>query len=120
MSQYNEGRKAFYASEDIARFQAVKLTSGSGTYVSVCGSNENNVGFADEAVSSGERLTVILKQTGKTYKAKAAGAFSAGAALYNMASGAVDDITGGTQRYVALEAASASGDIVEVLPVAVY
>jgi len=120
MSQFNTGLKSFYASEAIARYQAVKLTSGSGTYVSVAGSNESNIGFADEAVASGERLTVKLKNAGGTYKAKAAGAFSVGASLYNMASGAVDDVSGGTQRYVALEAASAAGDIVEVLPIEVY
>lgn len=121
MSQYNStGLKAFTATETIARFAAVKLVASSGTTIAVAGSNEANIGFSEDAVSSGEVVTVRLKTMGQTFKAIANGAFAEGAALYAMAAGKVDDISGGTQRYVALEAASANGDIVEVLPVAAY
>jgi hypothetical protein len=120
MSQYNTGLKAFIASEAITRFYAVKLASASGTEIAVAGSNEANIGFADDTVASGEYVTVKLKSQGQTFKAMAGGGFAAGAALYNMASGKVDDTSGGTQRYVALEAATADGDIIEVLPIAAY
>jgi hypothetical protein len=120
MSQYNEGCKAFIANETIARFNTVKLVTSTGDRVAVAGSNEANIGFADDAVTSGEYVTVRLKSTGKTFKALAAGAFAVGAALYNHAAGTVDDGSGGTQRYVALEAAAAAGDVVEVLPIAAY
>jgi len=120
MSQYSTGLKAFIASETIARFSTVKLTASTGDYVSVAGSNEANIGFADEAVASGEYVTVKLKSQGQTFKALAGGDFAAGASLYNVAAGYVDDVSGGTQRYVALEAATALGDVVEVLPVAAY
>ena len=120
MSQYNEGKKAFTASGAIARFATVKLTSGSGTAVEVAGSNEASIGFAEALAASGETLTVKLKNTGGTYKALASGAFSAGATLYQMAAGKVDDVSGGTARFVALEAAAADGDVVEVLPITAY
>lgn len=118
MSQFNTGLKAFVATEAITRYMAVKLATG--TTVSICGSNEANIGFADETVASGETLTVKLKNAGGTFKAIANGTFSAAATLYNMADGEVDDIAGGTARYVALEAATAAGDIVEILPIAAY
>jgi len=118
MSQYNVGQKAFTAAETITRYQGVKLSSA-GT-VSVAGSNEANIGFADGNAVSGETLTVKLKNVGGTFKAKANGTFSAAASLYNMAAGTVDDVSGGTARYLAIEAATASGDIVEVLPIETY
>jgi hypothetical protein len=120
MSQYNTGFKAFIANEAITRHLAVKLTTSTGDYVSVCGSNEANIGFADETVASGEYVTVKLKNMGGTFKSTASAAVSAGGALYNQASGKVSSVSGGTQRYVALEAADADGDIIEVLPVAMY
>lgn len=120
MSQYNEGRKAFTAGGAISRYSTVKLSSSSGTVVEACGSNESNIGFSEELVASGETVTVRLKNGGGTFKAIANGAFNAGASLYNMASGKVDDISGGTARYVALESAVADGDIIEVLPIEVY
>ena len=120
MSQYNTGFKAFIAYEDIDRHLAVKLTSSTGDYVSVAGSNEASIGFADETVASGEYVTVKLKNMGGTFKATASAAVTAGAALYNQASGKVSSVSGGTQRYVALEAADADGDVIEVLPVYMY
>jgi len=119
MSQYNEGKKAFTAGGTIARFATVKLSSSSGTVVEVCGSNESNIGFAAEAAVSGETLTVFLKNTGGTFRALAHGAITVGATLYNAASGRLVH-EGGTARYVALEAATAQGDVIEVLPNGVY
>ena len=120
MSQYNTGFKAFIANEAITRHTTVKLTGSTGDHVSVCGSNEANLGFADDTVASGEYLTVKLKNTGGTLKAMAGAAVTVGAALYNQASGKVTSEAGGTQRYVALEAADADGDVIEVLPVSMY
>jgi hypothetical protein len=120
MSQYNESPKAFIAEETIARYSAVKLTTGKATYVSVAGSGEASIGFADEAASSGENVAVRLKTTGMTFKAVAGEAFVEGATLYNGASGRVVDTSSGTARYLALEAADAAGDVVEVLPILAY
>jgi len=120
MSQYNEGKKAFTAMGTVARYSTVKLNTSKGDEVVACGSNEANIGFAAEAVVSGEPVTVFLKNSGGTFKAIAHEAITVGAALYNHASGRVGSTSGGTQRYVALEAATAQGDIIEVLPVETY
>jgi len=119
MSQYNEGKKAFTAGGTIARFATVKLSSSSGTVVEACGSNESNIGFAADAAVSGETLTVFLKNAGGTFRGLAYAAISAGDTLYNAASGRLVN-TGGDARYVALEAATAQDDVIEVMPNGTY
>jgi len=61
---------------------------------------------------------VRLRSAQGTIKCKASGAFSSGAILYGRANGLVDDIaTSSAVRVgVALEAATAANDIIEVLP----
>jgi len=120
MSQYNESPKAFTADETIARYSAVKLTGSATGRVSVAGSGESTIGFADEAVVSGESVAVRLKTTGMTFKAIAHDSFAVDATLYQAESGQVSDSAHGTARYIALEAADAAGDIVEVLPILAY
>ena len=117
MTQQNlGGMKAFNASEDLEAFRRVKLTSGSGVAVEYADAGEAYIGFTQKKVASGERVTVGLKTSGKTFKAIAKEAFSVGATLYGGDDGKVQDTSSGTAQATALEAATAENDEVEVLP----
>jgi predicted RecA/RadA family phage recombinase len=117
MSQFVDGQtKAFRASAAIAQHARVVLASG-GT-VSTAGLAEKEIGTAmTPAFAAGDLVTVRLRTAAGTHKMIAIEAFSAGATLYTEASGKVQDTAATTAFQVgtALEAATADGDIVEVL-----
>jgi hypothetical protein len=112
MSQFNSGMKAFEAGAAINRYERVKLVAG---VLQVAGDEEYAIGFADELVASGENCTVKLINVSGTFKAVASEAVTAGDDLYGAAAGKVET-TGTTVRFVALEAASGDGSVIEVLP----
>ena len=94
----------------------VKLDSA-GT-VSVAGITEEPIGAARApAFASGDNIGVAMTSKPGTVTCIAAGAFAVGVVLYGRASGEVDDDSTGTALRVgiAIEAATASGDYVQVL-----
>jgi predicted RecA/RadA family phage recombinase len=117
MAGYVEGRtRTFTAGAAIGKHVAVKLSTGK---LAAAGLAEEFVGFLDdESFADGDVRSVTLRQAPGTVLAKASNTFSAGAVLYVRASGLVDDIaTSSAVRVgIALEAATAANDIVEVLP----
>ena len=113
MSQYNTGFKAFTAGEDLAARCRVKKSSSTVVYADA---GEDFIGVTENAVDSGDVVTVKLKNVSGTFKVQAAGTFSANALLYGAADGKVDDTVAGEAQFFALEAATASTDIVEALP----
>lgn len=118
MSQYNEGpTKTFTTNTTIAKFARVSLASGSGSVIEVCGANTAAIGHTEYAVVSGDNVTVRLLNCGGTFKAIASEAITEGATIYAAATGKVTDTDGGgyTARAIALEAADADGDVIEVL-----
>ncbi len=112
----NIGTRTFNAAGTIVRHDRVKL---SGADVVVAGSDEAAIGFAIDDATSGNSVGVKLHTRSRTFTAMANEAFAVGASLYGGASGKVQDTDPGvgTIRYTALDAASASGSLVEVLPV---
>lgn len=98
--------------EAIATFRRVKL---SGSTVIYADAGEVGIGVAQEAVASGGVACIETWCRGGTYKVTAAGAFSAGATLYGAADGKVDDVVVGSPIGYAGEAATADGDIVEMI-----
>lgn len=117
MSQQTEGSvKTFDAGEALALFRRVKLDTGSGTSVVYADAGEQHNGVVQDAVANGGRAAVRLRTAEGTNKVVAAGAFSAGATLYGAADGKVDDASSGSAIGWALEAATADGDIVEMMP----
>jgi len=113
MSQQNEGgKKSFTAGEDLAAYRRVKLSAGEVIYADA---GEEFIGFTQEAVSDGDQVTVALRSAARTYKAVAAEPFALDAVLYGANDGKVQDTVSGTAQGVALEAATADGDIVEIL-----
>lgn len=97
----------------IARHLRVKLSAG---VLAVAGIADEDIGTIEyDVFTSSTEASVRLKSATGTRKMVAAGAFSAGAVLYAAASGKVDDVVTAQRVGIALGAATAAGDIIEVL-----
>ncbi len=116
MSQYVDGQtKTFVADEAIAENLRVKITS---TGVAVAGLAEKEIGTAiTPAFAAGDNVTVRLRTAAGTHKMIAIEALAVGATVYTEANGKIQDTAASTsfQVGVALEAAAADGDVIEVL-----
>lgn len=113
---FNEGIKTFIAYGAITAHARVKLRSGYGDQVELAGAGEAHIGVAEYAVADTEYVSIKLKSESGTVEVIAADSFSVGATLYGAASGKVSDTSSGSAIGVALEAATADGDIIEMLP----
>lgn len=117
MSQWNEGIKTFNAGEALAVYRLVKQSASE--TVTYCDADDSPVGSVILAVANGDHAPVKAINYPGTFKLVAAGAFAVGARLRPVDDGKVDDAqAAGGSLFLALEAASADGDIVEVLPLA--
>lgn len=114
MAEWNEGIKTFTAAEDLAAHRRVKLDSSLELVYADAG--ENVLGVTLYAIDNGDNGAVKLKNYPGTVKLEAAGAFSARDMLWGAADGKVDDSASGEVQFYALQAATASGDIIECLP----
>jgi hypothetical protein len=113
-STYNIGSRTFTAGEDLLVNRRVKIESGTTTRppeVVYADAGEAYVGLTMSNVSDGDAVAVEVR----TFLAVAADTFSIGATLYGAADGKVSDTSSGTAQFIALEAATAAGDIVEVV-----
>ena len=111
--QENAGLKAFTAGEALATNRLVKLSAGSVVYAD---SDEAFIGSTEFACDSGEDVTVRLKNVSGTVELVAAEAVAAGATLYTGADGTVASTNpgdAGTARAIAIEAATAAGNVIE-------
>jgi len=111
------GPKTFKAGEDLEAFRRVKVESGTTTTppeVVYADAGEAFIGITREAVDDGDYVSVDLFAKEGTFFAEAADSFSVQATLYGAADGKVSDSSNGTGFLIALEAATAAGDIVEV------
>jgi len=115
MSQFVETAcKTFTAGAARDQYLRVKR---SGTDLATAGVNDASLGTQErESFATTDEVSVRLRTAQGSRKMMAAGAFSAGAKLYAAAAGKVDDV-GYILEGIALEAATADGDIVEVMPV---
>jgi hypothetical protein len=120
MSQQNDtGFVTGIAAGAIPQFARVKETSTAGTY-DVAGLADRSAGIAQRAAfAAGDPLTIALWNKPGTFKAIAKEAFARGAKLYSEAGGKLQDTAETTSfaEAVALEAATAENDIVEVRPI---
>lgn len=108
----------FIASEAIPAGARVKFATGSVTEIELADAADLEIGVAllhsgKSSYASGDPVAVQLRWP--TVTCNAAGAFSAGATVQRMADGKVDDTGTGAPYGIALEAAAASGDFVQVL-----
>lgn len=118
MSQFNDnGHKTFECDEAIAQWARVKLDSDG--KVTTAGLTDKGIGVATRATfAAGEVVAVALNTKPGTIKMIVSEALAAGATVYSEASGKVQDTAQATafQVGVAMEAATADGDIIEVMP----
>ena len=116
MSQQNDtGVKTFEAGAAIAIHTRVKIASG---VLAAAGIADKDIGVtAAASFASGDKVPVILRSKQGTHKAIAAAAITAGAEVYTAASGKVS-VSASTAylRGIALEAAGADGDVIEIMP----
>lgn len=117
MSQYTDGNtKAFVADEAIAVNLRVKLDADG--RVTTAGLTDKEIGTAiTPAFAAGDVITVQLRTAAGTVKMVAIEALAVGAAVYTETDGKVQDTAQATSFLIgtALEAATADGDVIEVL-----
>lgn len=117
MSQFvDSNTRTFVADEAIAIYTRVKLDSDG--RVTTAGLTDKEVGTAvTPAAAAGDPITVKLRTGAGTHKMIAVEALAIGATVYTEAAGKVQDTAQATAFQVgtALEAATADGDVIEVL-----
>lgn len=115
---YNEGIRTFTANGALTNKMRVKLTSASTTsppQVEAAGAGEQHIGICEYAAADTELVSVKLRTFPGTHEGIAADSFAVGATLYGAASGKISDTSSGTAIGIALEAATADGDLVEFI-----
>jgi hypothetical protein len=115
---HNEGIRTFTANEAIGAKIRVKLVAGSVAVppaIVIAGAAEQHIGMTEYAVASDDVGAVRLRTAPGTQEGVAAEAFAVGATLYAAAAGKLKDTSDGTAIGIALEEATAVGDIVEFI-----
>jgi hypothetical protein len=114
-SVWNEGPKAFTAGEDLLVNRRVKVESGTTTTppeIVYADAGESFIGTTLVDAEDGDRNVTVLV---RTQLVVAAEAFAINAVLYGAADGKVADTESGEQQFLALEAATADGDVIEAV-----
>jgi hypothetical protein len=83
----------------------------------VAGALTQDIGVAMVDGVSGEPIAVALPTKEGTIRMIAAAAISAGASVYGAASGKVSSVANGNLKGISREAATADGDVIEVVPI---
>lgn len=117
---YNEGTRAFDASADILA-RRLLVMAADGTVAHYDGTaTKDPVGVSEYGVNVGNVAGCKMINSQGTFEITAAGAITRGAAVYAAAAGKVYElpVTAGDYRRIgqAIEAATADGDIIEILP----
>lgn len=118
--QYNIGIKAFtVGTGGVAEGALVKLSSGT-VVLNTATSTDDPVGVAVDTKSAADVVAVQFLKSGGSIEMIAAGAITSGAVVYAAASGKVQALPAAAATYrqvgIALEASTADGDRIEVLP----
>lgn len=113
----------FTAGEALLPKRRVKVESGTATdpvEVVYADAGEQHIGITgNESTADGDLVSVNPMNATGSYEGTAAGAFARGATLYGAADGKIDDASSGSAIGIALEAATADGDIVQWIGFAV-
>ena len=112
MNSYTDNRLSVEAGEALVKYRRVKK---SGATVVYADAGEDAIGVTMKNVASGDMAEVKLFNDGGTFPIEAAGAITANAAVYGAADGKIDDTVAGEKVGTANEAASASGNVIEVI-----
>jgi hypothetical protein len=109
------GYRTFQATATALAPYARVLVDANGL-ISVAGATDSAIGVTTDAVAAGGYGRVKLFSAPGTFLLTASGAITRGAALYPTAAGRVDDAGTTGLGFVALEAATAAGDVIEATP----
>jgi hypothetical protein len=118
----HRGSATRFADAIISTRYLLGTTGTDAQHVAVCGASAVPIGvISDEAASAGDEVTVeLLGSSGNTVRMVASAAITAGVLVYTAASGKVSALTSTSGTYycvgVALTAASAANDVIEVDP----
>lgn len=114
--QFLEGNHKTFTNGNTARTQYVRLVLTAGV-LELAGATDKEIGIATRRIEADVAGDVLLTTANGTAPMVAAGAISAGANVYTAASGKINDVQAAGAYYVgrALEAATADGDVIEVL-----
>jgi hypothetical protein len=105
--------KSFDTAAAIGQYLRVKHSSAG--VIAVAGASEESIGVTTEAkFEAGKPIAILLRTAEGTRKMVASGAISAGAKVFGAAGGKIS-ASGSVFEGVALEAATADGDVIEVL-----
>lgn len=115
MSQYvSTPTRYFEAGAALAAHLRVKLSAG---VLQLAGAADIALGTVETRVLAAADPTAVRLRTAQgTRKMVAASAITAGSYVYGAASGKVNDVANGNLEGIALDAAGADGDVIEVLP----
>ncbi len=122
MAEIHGPTMTFQAYEALALHRRVKLSAASGVLVQYADAGEQGIGSvlapvtATEFAAGNLAVPIQLVNAPGTVKVVAKTAFAVGATLYAAADGMVDDAAVGSAIGLALEAALAVNDIVEMAP----
>lgn len=115
-STFVDGPKTFTAYEAMPMYSRVKVKSGTTTNppeVHYADAGEQAIGVTEHHVAAGAIVSVRLLNKEGTLLGIANDTFSRGATLYASNDGEISDTSSGTAIGIALEEATAAGDIVE-------
>lgn len=118
MAVTNDGIKTFAAGEALEAHRRVKLNGTTTTQVVYADADDEGIGTTLEKVDNGDHVAVRMHGDPGTHKVTCSAAVDAGDILYGTDDGKVEDTTtaDGPGLYVALEAGSADGAIIEAIP----
>ena len=111
-SYRNFGPLTGTAGEDLAIFRRVKLSAGTLVYADA---GEAHIGVTIDAVDSGAPVAYLPVNWPGVIQMTAAGAITAYADIYGAADGKIDDAAVGTKIGVAMQAATADGDMIPAM-----
>jgi len=119
---WNEGPLTFNAGEDLEAKRRVKIESGTTMdppEVVYADAGEDYVGVTEYAADDGEKVAVRPKNAPGSFEIECTvgTAIARGASLYGAADGRVSDTVSGSAQFTALQAAGASNEHIECLPV---
>jgi hypothetical protein len=113
------GIKTFITGAAVSAKRLVKLSSGEVVH-NTATATDDPIGISQYAGADGDAIGVRLINDAGTFECTAAGAITADADVYAAADGKVQALPAAAATYrrigKALEAATADGDIIEILP----
>jgi hypothetical protein len=113
---WTEDVRTFTANGALAANRRVKVSGATTTtppQVEYAGAAEYGVGITLHAAADGAAVAVKLWNSSGTFQIEANGGIAKAASLYGTANGRVDDAGTGTIQFIALQAASGAGSVIE-------